>query len=364
MVTTQASPGSYRVSPPPVSAENPAELNAADLPANQDHPNQFATDDQVSPRESHGDQELSRVKEVEPLFPAGAYHVPPKAFTPSPNPPQAHEYSDGAKRLGTLPHRCQFMFSDGRQCTMARSDIHPSLCVYHSEREEQLFGDPFAESHVRGRSYDLPELFSAARDLTTAAGVNRALAQVFRLLAQRRISRQEAATFAKLGHLLLQSIRAAHAEGLSLAESHNFGGGFIPSQYNERGIPPEPTPERGVSSSAAYCESTPSCQHRSEAIPPSHIPANSSMPPIVPSPEPPSQRVAMSNPRKVSTSAAPVCNSPGISTYENTRPNPGLHTSRDKADIIPSHGHKDVSSDCNKFGLSVFDVPTESDITK
>src|SRR4029077_7650421 len=59
---------------------------------------------------------------------------------------------------------------------------------------------------------DLPELYSACRDLSNPAGVHRALAQVFRLLAQRRISRQEAATFAKLGHLLLQSIFAMSAE--------------------------------------------------------------------------------------------------------------------------------------------------------
>ena len=87
MFTSQASPESYRIDPTPFSVENPAELDSADLPANQDDNNPF---------------------------PAGAYHVHPKAFTPSPNPLQPHEYSDGAKRLGTLPPRCQFMFSDGR----------------------------------------------------------------------------------------------------------------------------------------------------------------------------------------------------------------------------------------------------------
>src|SRR6266705_541673 len=107
-----------------------------------------------------------------------------------------------------LPDRCQFTFSDGRQCTMARSEIHPSLCRFHSEREDQLFGDPAPGGNVVGRALDLPELYSACRDLTTAAGVNRALAQVFRLLAQRRISRQEAATFGHLAQLLLRTISA------------------------------------------------------------------------------------------------------------------------------------------------------------
>jgi len=104
------------------------------------------------------------------------------------------------------------MFSDGRQCTMARSDIHPSLCRFHSEREEQLFGDPAPGGHVVGAALDLPELHSACHDLTTAAGVNRALGQVFRLLAQRRISRQEAATFGHLAQLLLRSISAMRQE--------------------------------------------------------------------------------------------------------------------------------------------------------
>jgi hypothetical protein len=73
-----------------------------------------------------------------------------------------------------------------------------------------LFGAPGGK--VVGESLDLPELYSACADLATAAGVNRALAQVFRLLAQRRISRQEAATFGHLAQLLLRSISAARAE--------------------------------------------------------------------------------------------------------------------------------------------------------
>jgi len=107
-----------------------------------------------------------------------------------------------------LPDRCQFTFSDGRQCRMARSEIHPSRCPFHAEREDQLFGDPSPGGYVVGAALDLPELYSACRDLTTAAGVNRALGQVFRLLAQRRISRQEAATFGHLAQLLLRTISA------------------------------------------------------------------------------------------------------------------------------------------------------------
>src|SRR6266436_817526 len=165
-MTTVQEPLTNSIPPFPFFIENPAELNHADLRVN-------------SSRESHGDQELSRVNKGRPKT--------------SPEP---------------LPDRCQFTFSDGRQCRMARSEIHPSRCPFHAEREDQLFGDPSPGGYVVGAALDLPELYSACRDLTTAAGVNRALGQVFRLLAQRRISRQEAATFGHLAQLLLRSISA------------------------------------------------------------------------------------------------------------------------------------------------------------
>src|SRR5690242_19170690 len=160
-----------------------------------------------------------------------AQEVPAHAFPPCPffveNPvdPRANDlpannnnHNSNLSHLQTdtrpLPDRCQFSFSDGRQCTMPRSEIHPSLCRFHAEREDQLFGDP-APSGVVGAALDLPELFSACRDLTTAAGVSRALAQVFRLLAQRRISQREAATFGQLAKLLLRTISLMAAESFA-----------------------------------------------------------------------------------------------------------------------------------------------------
>jgi hypothetical protein len=173
---------------------------------------------------------------------------------------------DDSSSFGTdpnpLPERCQFMFSDGRQCAMARSDIHPSLCRFHSEREDQLFGSPTAGGHVVGAAFDLPELYSACRDLTTAAGVNRALAQVFRLLAQRRISRQEAATFGHLAHLLLRSISVMRAESTDptrigvLSDEPERRTSHIQSPANKRshpatiGVPSEQREPRDLSVSS------------------------------------------------------------------------------------------------------------------
>ncbi len=203
MTTTPQSPNGTRVPPPPCSTENPAEPNRADCPTDKANNNPFAPDDQV-------------VERQQGPFPAGAYHVPPERYAPKADFLPQEFPPSGELDTTPLPERCQFMFSDGRQCSMARSDIHPSLCRFHSEREDQLFGHPTLGGHVVGRAFDLPELYSASRDLTTAAGVNRALGQVFRLLAQRPISRQEAATFGHLAQLLLRSISAAR----SSRESH------------------------------------------------------------------------------------------------------------------------------------------------
>src|SRR2546427_1886388 len=230
-MTTVQEPPTDAIPPFPFFIENPAELNHTDLPTN-------------SSRESHGNQELSRVNNVRPetspnpLPERCQFDHPIRMVVPSAGESHLQDELSPVNKVqrerGTspelrgdhgfidtnpLPERCQFSFSDGRQCAMARSDIHPSLCRFHAEREEQLFGVPSPGGNVVGRALDLPELYSACGDLTTAGGVNRALGQVFRLLAQRRISRQEAATFGHLAQLLLRTISAARAESTDLARS-------------------------------------------------------------------------------------------------------------------------------------------------
>ena len=202
---TVEEPLTNSVFPPPCSFEIPAELHPGDPPTNKATTNQ----NQLTINAPLGDRQTGP-------FPANAYHVPPTRYAPKPYSYRHDDTLDLPPDTTPLPERCQFMFSDGRQCTMARSDIHPSLCRFHSEREDQLFGDPVAGGMVVGAALDLPELYSACRDLTTAAGVNRALGQVFRLLAQRRISRQEAATFGHLAQLLLRTISAVRASAKRL----------------------------------------------------------------------------------------------------------------------------------------------------
>ena len=227
MTTVQERSNGHCLVSPPCLVENSAELNRADFPANQANINS---------------QPLkSRISDIE--FPS-------------------RSKIDTEK----LPDRCQFTFSDGRQCTMARSGIHPSMCPFHAEREEQLFGSPARGGNIVGAAFDLPELYSACRDLTTAAGVNRALAQVFRLLAQRRISRQEAATFGHLAQLLLRTISLSHAESVSAPAAGARADATSPvirSEQSERKIAPEPAPKLDISPASPACEPVLSRQHPS-----------------------------------------------------------------------------------------------------
>lgn len=226
-----------------------------------------------------------------------------------------------------LPDRCQFTFSDGRQCTMARSGIHPSMCPFHAEREEQLFGSPAPGGNVVGAAFDLPELYSACRDLTTATGVNRALAQVFRLLAQRRISRQEAATFGHLAQLLLRTISLAHAESVSAPAAGaraDAASPVIRSEQGERKIRPEPAPDLDISPSSPACDPVPSRQHPSRkhkngaSAPQAPINVHSSTPPApTPCSEPLAAPAAVNISLGMNACADFVCNSSEINTYEN-----------------------------------------------
>lgn len=61
----------------------------------------------------------------------------------------------------------------------------------------------------------LPELEALCGDLTTATNINRAVAQVFLLLAQGRISRRDALAFGSLARLLLRTVPAIRGEFVS-----------------------------------------------------------------------------------------------------------------------------------------------------
>jgi hypothetical protein len=315
--------------PPPPLVENPAELHRADLPTDQANVSSNLLESQISNLPSPN---------VSPAFAADAYHLPPSRYAPKASPYRYDDSTSAEIDATPLPERCQFMFSDGRQCTMARSDIHPSLCRFHAEREDQLFGDPSPAGCVVGRALDLPELYSACRDLTTAAGVNRALTLVFRLLAQRRISRQEAATFGHLAQLLLRTISLMRAESAdpirSPGESLSAANVYQSSRESLSAANVYPQDElRGadkVQELSRITKSTPLLPH-DKVSPPQRkfgssvrqpAPINgTSTPPLAPPPcfKPLPAPAPVKTLSGINTCADVVCNSSEISTYGNSQ---------------------------------------------
>src|SRR6202035_4220276 len=61
----------------------------------------------------------------------------------------------------------------------------------------------------------LPSLEALCGDLTTATNINRALAQVFLLMAQGRIAQKQAVAFGYLAQLLLQTVPGIRSEFVS-----------------------------------------------------------------------------------------------------------------------------------------------------
>ena len=101
------------------------------------------------------------------------------------------------------PRRCRFTTTDGRRCQMLRAANHATLCFAHAKQEQEL-----AQS-----GQDLSqELVSLSGNLNTASDVNQVLRKLFFLFAQRRISRRDAAAFAYIAQLILQTLRGVKNE--------------------------------------------------------------------------------------------------------------------------------------------------------
>jgi hypothetical protein len=135
--------------------------------------------------------------------------------------------------------RCQFTFSDGRQCRMQRSQ----LCAHHASKASIRSGStsrPPAKVYPQDElspvnkvsvnegtlsdATDSPgcdSLQALCGDLTTATNINRALAQVFLLLAQGRIAQKQAVAFGYLSQLLLQTVPGIRSEFVSAFGWHS-----------------------------------------------------------------------------------------------------------------------------------------------
>jgi hypothetical protein len=101
-----------------------------------------------------------------------------------------------------VPGCCHFVFADGRACRMLHWDVRSPYCLPHARDERQLL----AADRVAA------QLASPSGQFKTARDVNHVLGKLFTLRAQNEISCRDAATFAFIGQLLLQSLPALKQE--------------------------------------------------------------------------------------------------------------------------------------------------------
>jgi len=135
-----------------------------------------------------------------------AFHAlfsPPRSIPNSPN-EDPNTTSAHSRSARTSP-RCEFTFSDGRQCRNQRT----SLCAHHASKSGRNPGDAVAPDAALGG------LEGLCGDLTTATSINRAVTQVFLLLAQGRIPQKQAVAFGYLSQLLLQTVPGIRSEFVS-----------------------------------------------------------------------------------------------------------------------------------------------------
>jgi len=110
--------------------------------------------------------------------------------------PYAEAYAQAARAA----ERCQYHTPTGRQCACLIQDQQSKFCPRHSESpstDTQNFADLLAES---------------AEDFQTAEGINRSLAQLFRLLAGGQISTRRATGLAYIASLLLRTLPAINGQ--------------------------------------------------------------------------------------------------------------------------------------------------------
>ena len=97
---------------------------------------------------------------------------------------------------------CGHRTPSGRHCRLPVSDPDFGLCLNHALRKH--------------KDRDLVDLASAltgnSEEFQTAAGINHSLAELYRLLAQNRISPRRAAVLAYISNLLLRTLPAMDLE--------------------------------------------------------------------------------------------------------------------------------------------------------
>jgi hypothetical protein len=106
--------------------------------------------------------------------------------------------------------RCQFMFADGRRCSMLRPKGKSRFCLSHTAEDRQL----------RDAEDIAAELVGPTPELNTAVAINRTLARLFEQSAANRIPYRTAALLAYIGQLLVQTVGSIKSDIQAVNESY------------------------------------------------------------------------------------------------------------------------------------------------
>ena len=121
--------------------------------------------------------------------------------------PKANETKEMRAQVSDLD-RCQFTTRDGRRCASAHMGNASRLCILHEGRCQKV-----DEAEVRAVS---EELMSKTAELQTREDVNRLASQLFTMVAQKRISRQDGSLLAYIASIVLQTIAPAKRTAATL----------------------------------------------------------------------------------------------------------------------------------------------------
>jgi hypothetical protein len=106
--------------------------------------------------------------------------------------------STSSRSQGPLKDRCRYTSAHGRRCLNPLRSGTAGFCIIHERLNEQ-HNDAQAQSIS-------DQLFSGVPKLSTREELGRVMAQLFTLIAQRKIRQREGALLAYVASLLLQTM--------------------------------------------------------------------------------------------------------------------------------------------------------------
>lgn len=126
--------------------------------------------------------------------------------------PQERKKYKEAETLKRLRERCEFVYANGKRCSMSRTALHDRLCAHHADDE-----DRDSHNHKFGSQIVRP-----GERLDNARAVNAYLTRVAVLAASSRITPKHAAILGYIGSLLVCTLAHIRKENEAAASQNDM----------------------------------------------------------------------------------------------------------------------------------------------